>query len=225
MKEETKMRELRMEAIMRAIKYEETARNAKKKLVVECIKKLEKEVRRREESKWEKRRKKVLEETEIRKEELKEKRKKEETKKIVQKMMEEIARKEEQIRRKGIDESKYNEIYKNIMTEETPTYLRGKRNKKERNMIARYRCGNETKESQHWLEKAERRCRICREGIENMLHILKECEETKDGITLEEFLKKDGKGRDVIKRINRIREEKRLEEKGKETEGKAKAKE
>ncbi|XP_067211780.1 uncharacterized protein [Linepithema humile] len=51
LKEETKMRELRMEAMMRAIKYEETARKTEKKLVVECIKELERERRSREESK------------------------------------------------------------------------------------------------------------------------------------------------------------------------------
>ena len=161
----------------------------------------------------------MLEETEISKEELKEKREKKETKKIVQEMMERMARKEEQVRRKRIEESKYNEIYKNIIIEETPEYLRGKRSKKERNMIARYRCGNETRGSQHWLGEVERRCRICGEGIENMLHILKECEETKDEMTLEEFLKEDGKGREVMKRIDKIREEKLLEKKGKKTEG------
>jgi len=46
-KEETKMKELRLEAIRRAVKYEEEARQSKKKLVVECIKEMEKEGRKR----------------------------------------------------------------------------------------------------------------------------------------------------------------------------------
>lgn len=54
--EETKMRELRLEAVRRAVKYEETARRSKKKLVVECMKELEREEIGREESKWEKKR-------------------------------------------------------------------------------------------------------------------------------------------------------------------------
>lgn len=219
LKEETKMKELRMEAMMRAIKYEETARKTEKKLVVECIKELERERRSREESKWERRRREVLEEAGISNEEWNEKREKEETKKIAREIKERIERKEEQVRRKKIEDSKYNETYKNIMTEGTPLYLKGKRNKKERNMIARYRCGSETRGSKHWLEEAEKKCRICGEGTENIVHILKECEETKDEMTVEEFLKEDGSGREMMKRIDKIREGKRREEKGKESEG------
>lgn len=58
--------------------------------------------------------------------------------------------KERKERVEKIVESKYNEWYKKVMTEEVPAYLRGKRNKKkERNMIARFRCGNEMRGSQH----------------------------------------------------------------------------
>ncbi|KAM0724674.1 hypothetical protein ACS0PU_009058 [Formica fusca] len=39
--EETKMKELSMEARKRAIKYEETARHSEKRLVTECMKELE----------------------------------------------------------------------------------------------------------------------------------------------------------------------------------------
>lgn len=72
------------------------------------------------------------------------------------------------------------------------------------------------------MEEVERRCRICREKIENILHILKECDETKHEMTVEEFLKEDGKGREIMKWIDRIREKKKLEEKRKESEGKGK---
>ncbi|KYN26815.1 hypothetical protein ALC57_03856 [Trachymyrmex cornetzi] len=41
--EETKIREIKTEAIRRAIKYKEKIRNTKKKLIQECIKDLEKE--------------------------------------------------------------------------------------------------------------------------------------------------------------------------------------
>lgn len=49
--EETKMIEIRIEATRRAIIYEEKARNSGKKLVVECIKDLEKVKTKKEERK------------------------------------------------------------------------------------------------------------------------------------------------------------------------------
>ncbi|KAG7198957.1 hypothetical protein KM043_015920 [Ampulex compressa] len=39
--EETKMKELRIEAIKRAVRYEEKARRSNKKLVVECFRELD----------------------------------------------------------------------------------------------------------------------------------------------------------------------------------------
>lgn len=53
--------ELRLETIKRAIKYEKTTRNSKKKLVVECLRELDKEKIGSTESKWEKRRKEMRE--------------------------------------------------------------------------------------------------------------------------------------------------------------------
>lgn len=49
--EETKMIEIRIEATRRAIIYEEKVRNSGKKLVVECIKDLEKVRTKKEEGK------------------------------------------------------------------------------------------------------------------------------------------------------------------------------
>lgn len=68
--EETKMIEIRIEAIKRAIIYEEKARNSEKKLVVECIKDLEK-VKTRKEGKWEAARGDILKRIGIDKEEIK----------------------------------------------------------------------------------------------------------------------------------------------------------
>lgn len=58
--EEMKMKELRLEATKRTIKYEETERRLEKKIVVECIKELERRRKRGEESRWEKKRRKVM---------------------------------------------------------------------------------------------------------------------------------------------------------------------
>lgn len=51
--EETKMKEIRTEAVKRAIKYEEKAWNSEKKIIVECIKDLNKKRAVGEESKRE----------------------------------------------------------------------------------------------------------------------------------------------------------------------------
>lgn len=58
--------------------------------------------------------------------------------------------------------------YKEIMTKEVPEYLRRKKKEKERRTIARYRCGNEMREGQHWREEDKRICRVCRKEKENL---------------------------------------------------------
>lgn len=52
-------------------------------------------------------------------------------------------------KREKIENSRYNEVYKKIQTEEIPEYLRRKRGRKDRRMIARFRCGNETREGMY----------------------------------------------------------------------------
>lgn len=115
-------------------------------------------------------------------------------------------------RRKKIEESKYNEVYKYIVREEKPEYLRGKMKKKDKNIIARYRCGNETKGGQYWREEGERRCRICAKDEGSIIYVLRECREIKEELTVKEFLKADGRGLEVMKKIDNIRREKRKEE-------------
>ena len=133
----------------------------------------------------------------------------EEAEKIVQKIMEDERRREGEERKKRIEESKYNIHYKDIRTEKLQEYLRGRRRKKERNGIARYRCGNETKGSQYWRGEEERKCRICGKAEENLMHVLKECEETKSEISVEELLRENGGGWERMKEIGRAREERR----------------
>lgn len=110
--EETKMKELSMEAMKRAIKYEEKARKSNRKIVVECIKEMERRKMNGEESKWERNRKKVREKAEISEKKLKEMRQEEGTERIVKETLERIARKEEEERKKKIEESNYNKIKK-----------------------------------------------------------------------------------------------------------------
>lgn len=60
-------------------------------------------------------------------------------------------------RRIRIKNSKYNEIYEKIQTERIPEYLKRKTGKKEQSLIARFRCGNEARESQMWREEKEKK--------------------------------------------------------------------
>lgn len=97
---------------------------------------------------------------------------------IVNTVLTKIWRKEKEGRRKKIKESKYNNIYEDIITEDLPKYLQGKM-KKDRSLITRYRCGNELRGSQYWREIEERICRVCGRGEENLTYVLKECEATR----------------------------------------------
>lgn len=64
------MEELSKEALRRAIKYEEKVRRSEKKLVLECIKEIDKERPGQMKNKWEEKRRKALEKTEARGEEI-----------------------------------------------------------------------------------------------------------------------------------------------------------
>ena len=139
--EETKMKELNLEAMERAIKYEETARKSEKRIVTECIKEIERKGKGKEQSEWEKKRRAVMERANMGKEELREKREGGEG--IGKEIIERIRGKAKEMRRNKIAESKYNNVYKNIKVESVPGYLLGKKKKKDRSLIARYRCGNE----------------------------------------------------------------------------------
>jgi len=103
-----------------------------------------------------------------------------------------------------------------VITEKLLEYLRGRKRKKERIMIARYRCGNEMKGNQHWLKEEDRKCRVYGKEMESIAHVLKECEETREEISEGELLKEDGKGWEVMKRKEEVRRKKRNEGEKKE---------
>lgn len=56
-----------------------------------------------------------------------------------------------------------------------------------------------------------RNCRVCGIERESLEHVVKECEKTKDEMTLEEFLRDDGKGKEMMERISRARREEMVE--------------
>lgn len=74
----------------------------------------------------------------------------EEGRKLVKEIVNGVERKEKEERRAKIENSRYNELYKKIQTDGMPEYLKGRRGKKERSMIARFRCGNEARGNHIW---------------------------------------------------------------------------
>lgn len=136
------------------------------------------------------------------KEDIVQRRRKQRTKETVKNIIKELKKKEEK-RRKKIEELQYNSEYKNIWTQKIPKYLRGKRGKKERNTTARYRCGNEIRRTQVWRGEQERKCRVCGIGEESVRHVLEECEKTKTEMTAEELLREDGRGKEILWKIEK----------------------
>lgn len=87
-------------------------------------------------------------------------------------------------------------------------------------MIAIFKCGNEARGNHIWREEEMRNCRVCGIERESLEHVVKECEKTKDEMTLEEFLRDDEKGKEVMERISRARREGMVERVEAEEEGK-----
>jgi len=71
-----------------------------------------------------------------------------ENQEMLETILESIERREKEERRQKVNESRYNSYYKMIITEKIPKYLEGRKKGKDRSLIARYRCGNETRGSQ-----------------------------------------------------------------------------
>lgn len=68
--------------------------------------------------------------------------------------------------------------------------MRRRRRKKERSLIARFKCRNEARGNQVEREKEEKMQGICGTKTKSLEHIVKECEETRSKIIIEEFSKK-----------------------------------
>jgi hypothetical protein len=66
------------------------------------------------------------------------------------------------------------ELVQRDRKEELPKYL-GRESRKERVIIARFRCGNEERENKYWNEDRIRVCRMCGEKKETIEHLLNEC--------------------------------------------------
>ena len=122
LREETREEEIRTKAVRSAFNYEEGARSSDKKLVRECIRKMERQREEKKPSKWKERRAGLKGRLGINEDWMGRVREGEEGKtegvaKRVRKRIEEV---EGESRRKKIEESKYNAHYKEIATKERP---------------------------------------------------------------------------------------------------------
>lgn len=84
--------------------------------------------------------------------------------------------------------------------------------KKDRSLIARYRCGNELRGGQYWREIEERTCRVCGRGEESLTHVLKECEATRDKIRSEDLLSEENRELEIMRKIERENRKKQEKE-------------
>ena len=100
-----------------------------------------------------------------------------------------------------IRESKYNIYYRNIAKEKLPKYLEGRMKWKDRRILVRFRCGNETIAREYWKEEREKRCKLCRRKEEDVRNVIEECEIIGGSKDIGKALNKTGEGLTELKAI------------------------
>ena len=55
-------------------------------------------------------------------------------------------------------------------------------------MLARFKCGNETKAREYWKEQGEKRCGLCERKEEDLTRVIEECEITRGPKDTEKIL-------------------------------------
>lgn len=73
-------------------------------------------------------------------------------------------------------------------------------NWKDRRILARFRCENETKAREYWKEEGENRCRLCKRK-EDLRHVIEECEVTGGQKDIQKTLNETGEGLTELKAI------------------------
>ena len=72
---------------------------------------------------------------------------------------------------------------------------------RDRRILARFRCGNETKAREYWKQKGEKRCRLRKRNEEDLRHVLEECEITGGPKDTGKVLNETGEGLAELKAI------------------------
>ena len=71
----------------------------------------------------------------------------------------------------------------------------------DRKILARFRCGHETKAREYWKEEGEKRCRLCKREEEDPRHVIEKCEITGGPKDIEKTLNETGEGLTELKAI------------------------
>nr|XP_033189284.1 splicing regulatory glutamine/lysine-rich protein 1-like [Bombus vancouverensis nearcticus] len=179
-------------ALKSAARYEEKALESQKELVKERIKERERERGNGLEGKRARKRKKGLEE--VRKEGTQIETGEEQERMTADQIIEERRKREAEEKGERTRESKYNIRYRNIAKEKLPKYLEGRMKWKDRRILARFRCGNETKAREYWKEEGRKRCRLCRRKEEDLRRVIEECEITGGSKDIGKTLNETGEG-------------------------------
>ena len=80
-------------------------------------------------------------------------------------------------------------------------YLEGRMKWKGRKILAKFRCGNETKAREYWKEEGAKRCRLCKRKEEDLRRVIEECEITGGPKDTEKILNVTGEGLTELKAI------------------------
>ena len=202
--EETKEIATSLIALKRAAVYEERSKLSDKQLVKACIDEIEREKSNQEEGKWENCRKVCWRNVNLEKGERDRVRGQKES--VVKLLCERWGEKDKEARKTKIDISKSNRRYKELMTEKIPEYLTKDMKGYERNLLARFRLGNEERANKYWMQENERMCRVCMTSNETLEHVMAECVDViKTDLVVRDILNADGRGITVLKEIVRIR--------------------
>ena len=170
----------------------------------ECIKQRERNWGNGQEGERARKRKKELEE--VRNGGTQREAREEQGRTTVDQIIEERRKREAEERGKRIRESKYNKHYRKIAKEELPKYLEKRMKWKDRKILGRFRCGNETKAREYWKEEGGKRCRLCKRKEEDLRHVIGECEITGRTKETQKILNETGEGiRDLKATIEKRR--------------------
>ena len=71
----------------------------------------------------------------------------------------------------------------------------------DRKILARFRCGHETKAREYWKEEGEKRCRLCKREEKDPRHVIEKCEITGGPKDIEKTLNETGEGLTELKAI------------------------
>lgn len=205
-----KTEKIRVEAGIRAQKYEERSRKeGKNKIIKECWNQIKnrKEERR---SRWEKEREAYYKRNGMDLEQVEKVREEEREIGIMLREADVKEQIEEQYER--ITNSRYNQRYRELYTITKPMYLTAQYKGRDQKLIARFRCGNEERRNKYWKNEQDKRCRLCMDTEESIDHLASNCRSIgKTTRTIHELLSDTGEGADWMRKIINRRKEKEQE--------------